>query len=154
MWATYKTGLAAARKESARRFTCGIVLTRKGMSMLYSGCSVAIRLKLPSGCRKSFCMSTIIRAERVMSEPIGGDCIGCILRRAEGLRISIANRWVVAGTSPDVCLGSKAHSAGMSVSGAKWPVTGTSALGAQCGHLQYVGLLYKVLSARAAMTNS
>ena len=41
------------------------------MSMLNSGCSAARRPKLPSGCRKSFCMSTIMRAERLMSGPIG-----------------------------------------------------------------------------------
>src|SRR5689334_2208511 len=37
------------------------------MSIFASGCSHAICAKPPSGCRKSFCMSTMINAERSIS---------------------------------------------------------------------------------------
>jgi hypothetical protein len=39
-------------------------------SMPNAECSPASRLKLPSGCGKSFCMSTMISAERRMSGPL------------------------------------------------------------------------------------
>ena len=39
-------------------------------SMPNGECSPASRLKLPSGCGKSFCMSTMISAERRMSGPL------------------------------------------------------------------------------------
>src|ERR1700751_3017141 len=97
MCATYTTGLLAVLKASASRYTCGIVPTRKGMSTLNSECSVAIRLKLPSGCRKWFCMSTMMRAERVMSGPMGGDGIGGILGRVKVRELSIADHYVAAG---------------------------------------------------------
>src|SRR5262252_6692664 len=50
------------------------------MSIFASGCSRAIWLKLPSRCRKSFCMSTMIKADFRMSGPVLAVTILCLPR--------------------------------------------------------------------------
>src|SRR6185436_4868257 len=65
------TGRLAARKASASFLTCGMVPVRKGTSILAAGFSRATWPKLPSRCRKSFCMSTMRRADFSISAPMG-----------------------------------------------------------------------------------